>query len=149
MDALSSWTENNWFNLVQTLGIMGSLWMASVAANRDAKARETENLLTLNGQHHQLWSGVLQKTELQRIFRADANPIAMPATVVEREFLNLVFVHFQTGWLVAKSGALISLAELSADMKEFFSLPLPRAAWEKTKQFRNPRFVQFIEKAFK
>jgi hypothetical protein len=38
---------------------------------------------------------------------------------------------------------------LALDAGEFFSLPLPRAVWEKTKKFRNPRFVRFVERAMK
>jgi len=147
MVALSSWVNSNWFNLVQTIGIIGSLWMAMAAAHRDAKTREVENLVSFNGQHHALWSGVLQKPELQRIFRTDANALEKPVTVIEQEFLNLVFVHFQTGWRLATSGALITLDELKADVREFFPLPLPRAVWEKTKSFKNQKFVRFVERA--
>jgi hypothetical protein len=149
MDALSSWANTNWFNLAQTLGIMGSLWMTAAAAHRDAKSREIENLLTLNGQHRELWSGVLEKPELKRVFQDDANVLEKPVTVAEKEFLNLVFVHYQTGWTVVKSGALMTLTEMKTDIRDFFALPLPRAVWEKTKKMRDRRFVQFVERALK
>jgi hypothetical protein len=145
MDDFPLWAGSNWFNLIQTVGIMGSLWMAAAAAQREAKAREVENLISLNGQHHALWSGVLQKPELQRIFQTDADPSELPPTVVERAFIDMVFVHFQTGWMIARSGALISLAEMESDIQDFFTLPLPCAFWEKTKRFRNPSFVKFVE----
>jgi hypothetical protein len=41
------------------------------------------------------------------------------------------------------------LKELADDVREFFSLPLPRAVWEKTKKNRNRRFVRFVERALK
>ena len=149
MDGFSSWIDSNWFNIIQTVGIMGSLLMTAAAANRDSKAREVENLLTLNGQHRELWSGLIHQTELQRILKSDADVLNIPVTAAEREFLNLVFVHFQTGWTIAKSGALITLEEMKSDVREFFSLPLPRAVWEKTKSFRNRQFVKFIQVALK
>jgi hypothetical protein len=43
---VSSLAGENWCNLIQTVGIMGSLWMAAAAAHREAKAREIENILT-------------------------------------------------------------------------------------------------------
>jgi hypothetical protein len=35
----------------------------------------------------------------------------------------------------------------AADARAFFTLPLPHLVWERSKQPRNPRFVQFIEDA--
>lgn len=121
--------------------------MTAAAANREAKAREIENLLTMNAQHHDLWGGALQKPELRRVFEADVDVLKSPATVAETEFLNLVLVHYQTGWTVAKSGSLITLSELKSDLCNFLSLPLPRTVWEKTKGLRNAKFVRFVEKA--
>lgn len=146
MAGVFSWLNEN-FNLVQTVGIIGSLLLAAGAARREAKAREVENLPELVRLHRELWGGISQRKELDRIFRANADVLEKPPTVAEEEFLNLVFVHFQTGWTVAKSGALISLAEMKTDMRGFFSLPLPLAVWEKTKATRNRRFVKFVEHA--
>lgn len=123
--------------------------MTAAAAQRDAKSREVQNLLALNEQHRNLWAGVLENHNLNRVFQDDANVLEKPATVVEKQFLNLVFVHYQTGWTVAKAGALITLAEIKTDIRDFFSLPLPRAVWEKTKNLRNRQFVRFVERALK
>ena len=141
------WAKNNWFNLIQTAGIMGSLWMTAAAAKREAKAQETENLIALKAQHHELWNGVLEKPELQRILQPDADVGNLPLTAVERAFIDMVFVHFQTGWMLARSGAWISLTEIQADIGDFFTLPLPSAFWVQTKKFRNSQFVRFVDKA--
>jgi hypothetical protein len=116
-------------------------------ANRDARAKEIDNLLSLSEQHRELWRAVPQRKDLSRIFRPDADVLPTPATVEETEFLNLVIVHFQTGWRIAKNGGLTTLKELGADVRGFFSLPLPRAVWEKTKAFRNRHFVRFVERS--
>ena len=92
---------------------------------------------------------VPQRKDLARIFQPDADVLLVPATVEETEFLNLVIVHFQTGWWIAKAGGITTLKELKADARSFFTLPLPCAVWEKTKEFRNSRFVRFVEKAMK
>jgi hypothetical protein len=34
---------------------------------------------------------------------------------------------------------------LRQDVRSFFSLPLPKAVWEKTKIFQNQDFVKFVE----
>lgn len=149
MGALSSWVDGNWFNAIQTAGIIGSLWLAMAAANRDAKAKEIENLLSLSEQHRELWKTVPQRKDLVRIFQPDADVLLIPVAVEEAEFLNLVIVHFQTGWWIAKAGGITTLKELRTDARSFFALPLPRAVWEKTKQNRNKEFVRFIEKSIK
>ena len=108
---------------------------------------EIQNLLTLSEQHRNLWKEAYQREELQRVFREDVDLLGTPATVAEEEFLNVVIVQFQVGWHVGKAGGIITTRELSADVRGFFRLPLPRAAWEKTKAFRNPRFVRFVDRA--
>jgi hypothetical protein len=82
-----------------------------------------------------------------RIFQTTDDLFASALTVAEEEFINLAIVHFLTGWRIAKNGGLTSLKELGADVRGFFSLPLPRAVWEKTKAFRNQRFVRFVDGA--
>jgi hypothetical protein len=147
MGALSSWLNGNWFNVIQTVGIIGSLWLATGAANRDARAKEIINLLSLSEHHRDLWREVPQRKDLKRVFQADANVRLTPPTVAETEFLNLVIVHFQTGWWIARAGGMTTLNEMRSDIRDFFTLPLPRAVWLKTKEFRNRQFVKFVERA--
>ena len=149
MAAFSTWTAENWFNLVQSVGVIGSLLMAAGAANREAKAREIENILTLSEHHRELWQDVAKRPDLARVLRSDEAVLQSKITIAEEEFINLVTVHFQTGWRIAAAGGITSLGELALDAKAFFTLPLPRAVWEKTKNLRNKGFVQFVERALK
>lgn len=144
---MSSWLDGNWFNLVQTVGIVGSLLMAAGAASREAKAREIENILTLSGHHQSLWSSIAEKPELQRIFNNNPDALTNPVTVNEELALNEIFAHYLTGWRVASAGGITTLRELSDDVADFFALPLPHAVWEQTKKHRNKRFVRFVENA--
>jgi hypothetical protein len=85
---------------------------------------------------------------LERVFLADAN-LAKPISVAEAEFLRQVIFHFQTIWLIARSGGLLTMHELALDAGDFFRLPLPREDWEQTKKFRNAKFVRFVERAMR
>lgn len=149
MGAFSSWVDSNWFNVIQTVGIVGGLSLTRAAANREARAKEIENLLALSEQHRELWKEIPRRKNMARVFQRDTDPLSTPATVEETEFLNLVIVHFQTGWCIAKTGGLMTLAEMKADVRNFFNLPLPCAVWENTKHSRNKAFVRFVEKAMK
>ena len=147
MADLSSWAESNWFNLAQTAGLMGSLWITAAAATRDAKAREVENLLAISDHHRQLWTGISQRPELERIFKPNADVAGVPLKVAEEESINLAIVLYQTTWCIAKTGGMITLKELGADIRGFLALPLPHAVWEKTNSSRNPKFVRFVKRA--
>jgi hypothetical protein len=161
MGAIPSWVEVNWFNLIQTVGIMASLWLTAAAANREAKARneeavarhreakakEIENLLTNADHQRELWTDAYKRPELERVFQANVNLAEKPIKVAEKEFLNLVLVQYQITWCIAEAGGIVTMEELALDVRDFFSLPLPRAVWENVKGVRNPRFVEFVEGA--
>jgi hypothetical protein len=148
MAGFSSWLDAH-FNLIQTVGIVGTLLFAGIGVHREAKAKEVENLLTLAQHHRELWASFAGKNELKRVLDRDVDLTQQQPTVAEEEFLNLVFVHFLTGWWIAQSGGITKLEEMKLDVRDFFSLPLPHAVWEKTKKHRNRRFVSFVEKAMK
>ena len=154
MAAFSSWVDGN-FNLIQSVGIIGGLMTASIAlfanaaaSNRDAKAKERDNILTLSEHHRNLWWGEISKNQkLLRIFQTDVDVLKEPATLLEEVYLNETFAQYLTGWRIAKAEGLTTLNELAIDVKWFFSLPLPRVVWEKSKKYRNRRFVQFVKEA--
>ena len=149
MAGITPWLDGNWFNLLQALGIIGTLLFAGIGVHREAKAREVENLLTLAAHHRELWSHFIGKKELERVFNPSVNLNETPPTVAETEFLNLLIVQIQTGWRIATGGGITSLNEMQSDIQGTFSLPLPRAVWEQTKRFRNRKFVRFVEAALK
>lgn len=145
MAAFLVWLNDNWFILLQSAGIIGSLLFAGSTIRLEAKARKLSDLLALTEQHRELWKEVRERPELARISRADVDLIAHPITEQEEEFLNMVIVHFNTGWLLAREGALLTLEVLAQDAVSFFSLPIPRAVWQQTRQNRDPNFVSFVE----
>ena len=122
MTTLGAWVEANWFNAIQTAGIIGGLFMTASAAHRESKAREVQNLLSIAENHRELWGKINQNRELDRIFKSGADVLNLPPSVLEEETLNQIFLHFQTTWRIARVGGLISLHELSSDVRGFFSL---------------------------
>lgn len=139
MSGIPSWVKENWFTVVQTVGIIGGLWFTS------ATFRST-NLLTLAEQHRALWRDALERPGLRRVFLEKVERVE-PVTIEEEEFLNLVIVHFETGWQMAAPGTILTKEILARDVRGFFSKPIPNAVWEKTKGTRNPQFVAFIDRA--
>jgi predicted nucleotidyltransferase len=143
--SLSLWLNQNWFAFLQSVGIVCGLVFTSLSIRGDTKARRTSDLLTLTERHHQLWSEIHRRPDLQRILNREVDLVSRPVSTAEQEFLNLVFVHFFTGWLLAKDGALLSLETMAADVQTFFELPIPASVWKQTRDARDPEFVGFVD----
>ena len=149
MGSWAVWLSDNWVSLFQTLGICGSLLFTAESLRRDVEAKRVSEYLTLNTQHRRLWGQLHQRPQLAHLLDADRSLEARPVTTEERLFLELAFVHFHTGWLVARKGSLIPLSVLSTDAAYFFLLPAPRAVWVQVQATHQPEFVAFIEESMR
>jgi hypothetical protein len=149
MADFSSWIRDNWSNLIGATGIIGSLWFTAINIGEDCKARQVANLLALDERHRDLWSEIQQSQSLKRLLAETADLTAEPMTAAEELYLRRIMVHFETGWRLERIMNRGEMQLLARDVGETFSLPLPRAMWEKTKEFRNPKFVRFVERALK
>jgi len=136
------WLKDNWFNLVQSVCLIGGLIFA-------AKAWRIQLLTMLTDKHRAVWEKMMDKPELHRIFSKGADLSAHPITPVEEIALNIILIQFETGWEAAKFLDRGRLLPLANDIRKFFARPLPRAAWEATKDCHNQRFVNFVEKSVK
>ena len=146
MGIIARWAAENWFSLVQSVGIIAGFWFTAAGNRREGKARKRSDLLALTQEHRELWSEAHRRPDLGRIFQPEVDLVGSPITTAEQEFLNLVFVHFETGWQLAKQGVATPLAVLSLDVRSFFRLPIVRAVWEETRWSRNPEFVKFVDR---
>jgi hypothetical protein len=144
---VARWLTDNWFTLLQSVGIFFGLVFAGLSFRRDARARQTSDLLSLTEQHRELWSELHRRPDLGRVLRKEVDLLSAPMTEAEEEFLNVVCVHFYTGWLLAKSGALplLSMEAVASDVRSFFALPLPRFFWRNARSGRDTRFVEFVD----
>ena len=116
---------------------------------RDVEAKRVSEYLTLNTQHRRLWGQLHQRPGLAHLLDADRSIDVRPVTTEERLFLELAFVHFHTGWLVARKGSLIPLSVLSTDAGYFFLLPAPGAVWTQVRATHQPEFVAFVEESMR
>ena len=142
-----AWLDQNWFSLVQSIGIIGSILLATRSMRRERRARRIGDYLALAQQHRDLWGDLHRRPELARVTAEQVDLLARPIVPAEEEFLILVIAHFQTGWLLAREDSLLSLSVLARDARAFFQLPLPFDVWDRTKAPRDPAFVQFVEDA--
>jgi len=140
-----NWFRDNWFDLLQSLGIVGGLFFGGIALVIDAKVRRIGNLFTVTKQHREIWTTLYTRPELKRVVDASVDLTVRPISDEEELFVNLLILHLASSYRAAKAGMFLLRGELRADITAFFSLPIPRAVWERMKVFQDEKFVSFVE----
>jgi nitrate reductase gamma subunit len=142
------WWWSHWHEVLETVGIVGGLLFTGVTLRRDLQARKIAEYLTQASQHRRLWSQLHRRPSLRRVLEPDRDLTLEPLQVEERRFLELVFTHFHTGWLIVRSGhSLVPMGVLAADAGHLFGLPAPAAVWNEVRGIHQAAFVAFVERA--
>ena len=146
---IGGWVSQNWFNLFSAIGIIASLWFTAFSLRSDTKTRQIANLLTITANHREVWGEFLSNDKLARVCDATADQARQPVTDAEEMFVNTVIVHINSVYYAMSGQLVVKYEGLRRDVAYFFSLPIPKSVWEKTKQFQNYDFVKFVEDAMK
>jgi len=56
MGEFAAFLEANWFNVVQSVGIVASLLFTAITLRQESKSKMMTALLALEEQHRELWS---------------------------------------------------------------------------------------------
>lgn len=142
---MGSWVAENWFNLLSAIGIVASLLFTAISLRSETRTRRVGNLLTLTHNHRELWSELFERPNLKRVLEAKPDLSKRPITLDEDVYVNMLIQHLGSAFQALRNGLTIKPEGLKEDVRRFFSLPIPRAIWEKLKVFQNDEFVQFVE----
>jgi hypothetical protein len=137
--------KTNWFDLLQTLGIVGGLFLTTWTIHLNTKVQRATNLLQLTQQHRELWMTLFTNPELSRVLRDDLDLNRQPPTDDETRFVTMLILHLNGAYQTIKADVLKKPEGLTADIRGFFALPIPRAVWERAKHFYDSDFVAFVE----
>ena len=146
MEGMGEWISANWFTALSALGIVGSLVFTAASFHSETKTRRVANLLALTHNHRELWSEIFHHPHLTRVLDPAADPSKHPITRDETIYLNMVIQHLGSAYHAMKSGLVVKPEGVSQDVRDFFSLPLPKAIWEQIKPLQNDDFVDFVER---
>jgi len=146
---IREWIYQNWFDLFSAIGIIAGLWFTAFSLRSETKTRQIGNLLTITANHREIWKEFLKNPKLARVRDAAADTAKQPVTDAERVFVSLVIHHINSVFYAMSDQLVVKYEGLHRDITQFFSLPIPKAVWEKTKQFQNDDFVKFIESVLK
>ena len=142
----SPWAAENWIRLLDAIGIISGLFFTAITLHSDTKSRQIANLLTITTNHRQVWKEFYLRPELSRVMDPSADPAKQAVTPAEEEFVNFVTLHLSSVYYAMHNEMVVNVERSRRVVGSFFSLPIPRSIWEKTKQFQNRDFVEFVEK---
>jgi len=138
--------SSQWFELVQTAGIVAGLLLTAASLRQEAKARRVSNLITLTAQHREIWTKFLSRPSLSRVLDTTADTDIRPVSAEERTFLKFLIVHFLTAYRASCLNETVSLGKLGEEAGTFFTLPIPGAVWDEVKSVHDDDFVEFVER---
>jgi len=141
-----SWLNANWFNLLQTAGIVGGLCFTGYAAVRENRSRKIENLLSIHENHRSIWLQIFDDPHLLRILKPKVRLKEKPVTMQERIFVNLIILQVTSVLTAMRARVMEKPAGFDVDLKDFFSKPIPRQVWYDTLQFRDKETRLYVER---
>lgn len=145
---LAAWLAQNWFTLLQSLGITASLLFTAYSFRLDAKIRRVDNLFVISANHREVWTRFSERPGLHRVLDDRADMRQQPISREEEIFINSVLFHLNGVFYAQKAGLAFNMEGLRRDVRWFISLPIPRAVWETTRTLQNVDFVAFVESCF-
>ncbi len=138
----------DWFDAVQTLGIIASLLFALKSFRDQARQQKVSNALLITQHHREVWGYMLDHPELQRVFDREVDLGKTPVSEQERAFVNMIFLHCAVYLKVAKAGLMHPVEGVEADIKDILSYPVPRTVWKAVRPFHEKEFAAFVERAW-
>jgi hypothetical protein len=134
------WLGQNWISLVQS----GALTLIAGTLVFDARTRRVANLIRLTEQHRSLWERVYSRPQLARVLDPAADIVKVPVTTEEELFVISLVLHLSSTYYASRTGLFWKPQGLENDIRRFFSLPIPRAVWERVKELQDGAFVEFV-----
>jgi hypothetical protein len=139
------WSAERWFDVIQTVGIIGGLLLTAHEVRKNQKARTIANTIAVNRQYSRIWHEFYERPELARILQKDTNLSKQPVSNDESLFIKTLLLHLDVVRRAMKAGVFVKIQGLQNDVRDFFTLPIPKLVWEKMKPFQDDDFVAFIE----
>jgi len=139
------WIGEHWFDLLQTVGIVGGLLFTAYTIRKDDQSRKIANLIAIKQQYRDIWQEFYNRPQLGRVLKKGVDLTTQPISPEESLFVRLLILHLDSVHRAMKADMFVSLEGLQADIREFFSSPITKAVWEKMRPLQDLDFVCFVE----
>lgn len=145
MGIVVSWLQENWFSTLQTLGIVGGLSFNAYGLFMNSRIRKVDTLINITQQHRAIWLKFIDSPNLKRILQAKVDLKKTPVTDDEMMFVNLAILHLTTVLIAVEKGIFGKPSGFDEDIQDFFALPIPKAVWLRTKEFRDQHITDYVQ----
>jgi hypothetical protein len=139
------WLAEHWFDLTQTIGIIGGLLFTALSIRSGKKVQAITNAIAVNEQYSRIWHEFYERPTLARILKKDVDLNKQPVSNDEALFVKTLLLHLDVVRRTMEAGIFVKIQGLQKDVREFFTLPIAKAVWEKIKPFQDRDFVVFVE----
>lgn len=137
--------QSNWFDLIQTAGIIASLAFSLHASKKEREARQISNLTAIKENYIHIWDTLFIRPDLERVLAPRVDLERNPITPAESLFVTQLIIHLDSVHRAMKKGLFVTIEGLGQDIRTFFSAPIARAVWQELRSRQNREFVQFVE----
>lgn len=141
----TEWLSSHLFSLIQVIGIVGGLTFTAISFRLEARARQVGNFLAITKNHREIWSELYAHPELARVLEAKRDLAKEPIKLEEELFVKFLILHLNSAFYASRHRELIQPEELSRDIQEFFSLPVPRVVWDRLRPLQDKNFARFVD----
>lgn len=138
------WVNGHGYDLLEAVGIIGSLLFTAGAFLKDDRSRKISNLLALTAEHRDIWTALYQHPELGRVLDANADLQVRPVTNAESLFITFLLLHLSATYRAMQAGMFVTRQALEKDIRRFLSLPIPNAVWQKSKALLEADFTDYV-----
>lgn len=142
------WLQDNFTTLLNSTGIIGGLLFTAFSFRAEAGGRRLSNLISLTQAHREIWFQLYDEPSLSRILEERIDLANNPPTLTEVTFVTSLILHLNCIHRAASLGMFPELEGLRTDIREFYSLPIPREIWNKLKPLQDIKFIVFMESCF-
>lgn len=139
------WAAIHWLDFLQSVGILSGLLFTAYNIRADARERKIQSVFALTEAHRDIWSKVYEHPNLAQVLRSEGESAAGNVSNEEELFVHMLILHLSASHLARKFGMYLQEEGLRLDIKQFFSLPVPKTVWEKSKVYQDRDFVEFVE----
>lgn len=147
MPRMEGWIAGNWFDLLQTAAIVTGLFATVHNIRADRRERMVNTQFTIASAHREIWSRLADNPKLARVLRGDANTSEKAITLDEELLVQFLILHLRATFKARRAKMDFGDDRVALDTRYFFTLPIPRAVWERSREFQDADFVAFVESA--
>lgn len=134
----------NWFDLLQSVGIIIGFVYTARAFSLDQRFRQAALVLDIASAHRRIWGKLSETTGLKRLLDREPDLISQPVTADEEHFVMLVLLHLASVHQAIELRLLRRWPGLERDIRRFFSRPIPQLVLRKYLALQPLSFREYL-----